>query len=68
MPKGPIESPFDDYATDALPAMGKTGASAKYDTYAGTTPGDGATGTSVGSVLTEVSVDGANSAPDADKY
>lgn len=54
MPRGPIDSPFEDYATDPIKNNGKNGDGAKYDTYSGVAEGDSATSGVMGGLLTEI--------------
>lgn len=59
MPKGPIKHcPFEDYVGAPISNNGKSGDKATYDDWSGVAPGDGATSTEMGDLLTGVSISG----------
>lgn len=58
MPKGPIDTPFDDYVGNAIPNNGKKGDGALYDEYSGIAPGDSGDSGVLGGNLTGYTIQG----------
>ena len=59
MPNGPIKTVFTDYVGEPLTNKGD---SAGYDDWSGLAPGDSATSTALGDLLTSVHISGAEKA------
>lgn len=67
MPKGPINTPYDDYITTPI-SGGKKVDKGNYDEYAGITSGDSDTGGELGTILTSYDIGGvSNDPPEAGK-
>lgn len=58
MPKGPVDTVFDDYVGSPIPNKGKSVAGNNYDQFSGTGKGDSDSGGYLGEILTSMTIAG----------